>query len=164
MITCPLSKHAQCALTFENYHEHASLMRIQRAIRQHLGAACKFFLSLLHMIAVTCTQSNANTNEFLLVERGVSRARTVFTKPRAVVEAFVLCEDVDVRVPKFHPRYRTVLCCSARTRDTASERRIDRRQRAPLSTNHLARGRRSRDRPRCSARSFATRRAEEAWS
>ena len=74
MITCPLSKHAQCALTFENYHEHASLMRIQRAIRHHLSAACKFFWQNLHSIDVTRMQSNANT-KFVSHRRALQKTR-----------------------------------------------------------------------------------------
>ena len=37
----PLEATLNYARNFKNYHEHASQTRIQRAIRQHLGARCK---------------------------------------------------------------------------------------------------------------------------
>jgi hypothetical protein len=68
------------------------------------------------------------------------------------------------RVLMFRPRCRTALCCLARTRDTSLALHTSSRLHALTSKNHRVRERRSLDRPRDNARTFATRRAATAWS
>ena len=80
----------------------------------------------------------------------------VATNALYVVDAFLAL--------KFHPKSRTVPCCSARIQGTANERNIVRTPSARLLMNHRVRGRKSLDPLPCSARASAIQVVEEACS
>ena len=98
---------------------------------------------------------------FLNLDRGYGNSDVCIKKQRAN-DALVLFAIFVSRVRRCHPRYRTALCCSARTRDTDRAPRIGSTPREQLSTNPRVLERRSRDPLRRSAPSPASQLAATA--